>query len=88
MILKMADRARAGAAADSSLRDWPALGDRVNKHEVHIGPGGGQRFPCFRRAGLHQQWMALRRARDVEGAHAKKVLALILEMMHLVGIGK
>ena len=64
------------------------LGDRVNKHEVHIGPGGGQRFPCFRRAGLHQQWMALRRARDVERAAHAKVLALILEMMHLVGIGK
>ncbi|GAA3310975.1 hypothetical protein GCM10020295_79470 [Streptomyces cinereospinus] len=55
--------------------------------EDGLGVLGGELLAVLRRTGLHQQRVALRGARYVQGALHREVLPAMVDLPHLVGVG-
>nr|BFE73395.1 hypothetical protein GCM10020092_066960 [Actinoplanes digitatis] len=60
------------------------VGERLVRGEDRLGVAGGEVAPVLRRAGLHQQGVALRGARHVERASHPEVLAVVLRRIDLL----
>ena len=86
-----AGRGRGRRAATRGLEvavEVLALGEGLLRGEDGLGVAGGEVLAVLRRAGLHEQRLALRRARDVQRPADPELRARVVDLVHPVGVGE
>ena len=62
------------------------VGEAAAGGEHHLGRLRGELAPGLGGAGLHDDWPALHRPRDVQGAAHREIFPLVVEHMHPLGV--